>query len=625
MQFVLVAAAILCVCALPRLRAQFATGGDRLNGKCERITIPMCMDMKYNMTRMPNLVGHKSQREAEQQVVQFFALVQSGCSPLLNFFLCSMFAPMCTEQVDEILVIPACRSMCLEVKSKCEPVLHNFNFKWPNVLDCNKLPERSDKRHLCMEVPSHGVGREVGRFGGAIPGGFTQNSEWMRQVLQVLRGKTSTPAVPPFAAASSPLPPHQTCPDRFVHVSELPGNRTCAPRCNIDVYFRHEDKRFAEIWMVVWAALCFVSTSVTVVTFLIDTSRFRYPERPIIFLSMCYAIYSTAYVIRMVIGPNLVSCDRNSRQVEFLIQEGLESTWCIIVFLILYFFGMASSLWWVILTLTWFLAAGRKWGREAIQAMSSYFHLAAWAIPAIKTIIILTMRRVDGDELTGLCYVGGQNRGALLGFVLAPLLAYLLIGTFFILYGFICMFRIRNDLKQDGTNIRKLEKLMAKIGVFSVLYTVPATCVIGCYFYELQNADRWRYTAMSTNCRIIPSGPQAGQLDCSLDKSIPTVEVYMLKLFMSLVVGITSGMWIWSSKTIGSWSEFCARTFTRRRRKSNAPAYGQRLPPGGVVGLGSGCGVSGPNGKRVVYQKCATKPLPPAPAPTIASSHVSKV
>lgn len=38
--------------------------------------------------------------------------------------------------------------------------------------------------------------------------------------------------------------------------------------------------------------------------------------------------------------------------------------------------------------------------------------------------------------------------------------------------------------------------------------------------------------------------------DCTLEQSIPSVEIFMLKIFMSLVVGITSGMWIWSSKTV---------------------------------------------------------------------------
>ena len=50
------------------------------------------------------------------QVHEFIPLVHIGCSPLLKFFLCSLYAPMCTEQVDETLVIPACRAMCLQVK-----------------------------------------------------------------------------------------------------------------------------------------------------------------------------------------------------------------------------------------------------------------------------------------------------------------------------------------------------------------------------------------------------------------------------------------------------------------------------------------------------------------------------
>jgi frizzled protein 1/7 len=64
--------------------------------------------------------------------------------------------------------------------------------------------------------------------------------------------------------------------------------------------------------------------------------------------------------------------------------------------MVLYFFSMASSIWWVVLTLTWFLAAGLKWGHEAIEANSQYFHLAAWAVPAINTITLLAMGKVEG-------------------------------------------------------------------------------------------------------------------------------------------------------------------------------------------------------------------------------------
>ena len=51
--------------------------------------------------------------------------------------------------------------------------------------------------------------------------------------------------------------------------------------------------------------------------------------------------------------------------------------------------------------------------------------------------------QVDGDELTGLCYVGNQDINALTGFVLAPLFTYLVVGTSFLVAGFVSLFRIQ--------------------------------------------------------------------------------------------------------------------------------------------------------------------------------------
>lgn len=148
---------------------------------------------------------------------------------------------------------------------------------------------------------------------------------------------------------------------------------------------------------------------------------------------MCYNIYSIAYIVRLTVGREEDPAILKRQQNLFSFKEGLKNTGCAIIFLLMYFFGMASSIWWVILApLTWFLAAGLKWGHEAIEMHSSYFHIAAWAIPAVKTIVILIMRLVDADELTGLCYMGNQNLDALTGFVVAPLFTYLVIGTLFI-------------------------------------------------------------------------------------------------------------------------------------------------------------------------------------------------
>lgn len=84
--------------------------------QCEVIKIDMCSHLKYNMTRMPNFLGHTTQEEAIRELAPYSQLVNFfNCSQHIKFFLCSLFVPMCTQQLDGPLVIEVCRSMCLQV------------------------------------------------------------------------------------------------------------------------------------------------------------------------------------------------------------------------------------------------------------------------------------------------------------------------------------------------------------------------------------------------------------------------------------------------------------------------------------------------------------------------------
>lgn len=94
-------------------RSSARESGYAMPERCQRIEIPMCQDLPYNMTHMPNLAGHLTQREA-MQVHEFTPLVEYGCSPLLKFFLCSIYAPMCTEQVRDVI---ACA--CYQAQHGC--------------------------------------------------------------------------------------------------------------------------------------------------------------------------------------------------------------------------------------------------------------------------------------------------------------------------------------------------------------------------------------------------------------------------------------------------------------------------------------------------------------------------
>ncbi len=311
-------------------------------------------------------------------------------------------------------------------------------------------------------------------------------------------------------------------------------------------FFPPENRHFATFWLGVWSLLCLASTLVTVLTFLVDQKRFQYPERPIIFLSFCYLMISIGYVLRLCLGHEAIACD------GALVRQGSTGpAQCSLVFLLLYFFGMASSLWWVVLTVTWFLAAGLKWGSEAIARYSQFYHFAAWFLPGAKALLALTFSAVDGDNIGGLCYVGGTSLLHLRLFVLGPLCVYLLLGVFFLLSGFVSLFRIRSAIKAQGEAQKtdRLEKLMVRIGVFSVLYCLPAVLVIGCHFYEQHSREAWQ---RGHNCRPCPGSPEQ-------PLARPEYAIFMLKYFMSLVVGITSGFWVWTGKTLLSWRHFLRR------------------------------------------------------------------
>lgn len=252
--------------------------------------------------------------------------------------------------------------------------------------------------------------------------------------------------------------------------------------------------------------------------------------------------------------------------------HGTKNEGCTVVFMIIYFFYMAANIWWVLLTLTWYLAAGLKWGHEAIENNSQFFHLAAWVIPAVKTIAILVLTEVDGDELTGVCFVGLSSDTALRGFVLGPLFVYFFIGIFFLLSGFVSLFRVRSVLKGDGDKREKIEKLMIRIGVFSILYMVPAVTVLGCLFYEQANRSKWRKSwfeaYLHRNSRCIEVKEASSPCPPIVGDASPDFAVFLVKYLMFLIVGITSGFWVWSTKTLGSWRRLYTRLKTSKADNS---------------------------------------------------------
>ncbi|VEL43969.1 unnamed protein product, partial [Protopolystoma xenopodis] len=143
------------------------------------------------------------------------------------------------------------------------------------------------------------------------------------------------------------------------------GPPNCLAGCHAAAFAGRPDRRFVGFWLGLWAVLCALSSLATLATFLVHPARFTYPERPIVHLSACYLMLALGYLVRVGLGHEAVACDGAA------LRRGTTGpAVCSLVFLLTYLFGMAAAVWWVILTVTWFLAAGLKWGSEAISKYS---------------------------------------------------------------------------------------------------------------------------------------------------------------------------------------------------------------------------------------------------------------
>ncbi|XP_043278601.1 frizzled-4 [Venturia canescens] len=539
-----------------------------VEGACEPIRIEMCRGLGYNVTTMPNLVGHEIQGDADFTLQTFGPLIQYGCSAQLHLFLCSVYAPMCTEKVSS--PIGPCRGLCEQVRARCYPVLQGFGFPWPAALNCSKFPPENNHQHMCMEGPGEpGPVNPIQAIGGG-------NGPWGCSL---------------YAKSG-----------RYIFLNR---SGRCAPACEADILWSQRDKRLTEAWMVALVTLCLISALAGIFTFL--RPRYNQPtivstgESAIACVAFCHAAVGIGFVIRLAAGRIAVACTsavplhspdqvavlaQQQQQQQYLTQDGLGNPYCAVVFLLLYYFGNAASVWWVVLSGWWCIVA-RKWKRSSRssnlkedggfglqQGFATVGAVAAWGFPAAHTIAVLVTRDVDADELTGSCLVGQQSTRSLLLLVLGPQLVYLILGTMFILIGAtgLLLHRdsdpvmpglivnssqhtnplVRNrDASKSPADIYKRQKsLVTRIGVFACFYTFVMICLTGTLLYEWWGRDSWLRAPEPS------SGPKV--------PSRPLLPFFIFRLIVSLGGGAVAAAWIWWPK----FSDVCKKLTT-----CNQPPY----------------------------------------------------
>ena len=191
------------------------------------------------------------------------------------------------------------------------------------------------------------------------------------------------------------------------------------------------------------------------------------------------------------------------------------------------------------------------------------------------TITLVAARVVSADELTATCFIVRDENTpsflALLLGVILPLIVVLVVGVVFLIVGFVSMIRIRTFMRHGGKERESviLGKLMIRIGIFVTVYIIPATVVISCFIYELSSRPRWKTVRdTTTTCP-----------DCER----PNTAVFMVRILMFLLIGVLTGVWIWSRKTLNTWKSLPKRLQEKfgRCAEVGAPAS----TPGPVSGI----------------------------------------
>jgi len=539
--------------------------------ECEVIKVEKCVGIGYNYTGLPNFVGQDNQEDAVSQLMTFMPLIQVDCSSDLLFFLCSVFAPMCSEHVVDI--IGPCRSVCERVRESCAPILQQFGFPWPDAFDCSKFNERNDDNVMCMEggnwPPNQ---RRVTKPRGDLFSGF----ETVRPDPRMSREDSLSD----YAVVDCQ---HLSQPDKYVYVNR---SRSCALLCDEQRQFTSNEKHSADVTLAVVSAIGLLSTIITVVSFLFDIQRFRYPERLFIVMSVCYGMCSTAYMIRAIMGRKALACtpitgERIAQQPApdvrwVLAEDGLASTDCTVVFALIYYFSMAGTIWWVVLSLTWLISGVVGWNPKAIAKLGTIFHIIAWSFAATMTIIVLVRKQFVPNELIGMCQLcTGDVHSAATTFELAPLAIFFVIGMTSLVGGCVgrCLrasgsgqFIKKDSTPAELTSVKRAaedERAMRKIGLYCFLCSAPLAGLIACHVSYLVTAD----------VHVVTS-----HRSCST--SSPSVVLQLIQIFLGIVTSALVALWIiCSADTIRAWKHFFSVVFLRHYRRDSDVASSDGFRP----------------------------------------------
>lgn len=476
---------------------------DGTQASCQWVKVPMCSGVGYNYTTMPNIMGHQTQGDATEALKSMNNYLDSQCSPFLRLFVCSVFVPFCSEHLPG--AIRPCRTLCEDVKNDCSPVLQEIGYSWPEQLNCTNFPEAPE---LCMQPPKDG-GLEA-------------------TDIQIKHQVRLPPLLPPVLPPLLPPLLHETHLDQIVPSEKCPDNMIqygdeCLTICGSQSPDYTTEGRFkAEMWIAVWSVITLLLSIFSLFTFILQPKRFRWPARPILYLTSCGAISSSVALIRWIAGPYTCSGD------PMVLNRSYDSCICIGSALITTYFEIAYANWWLIFAYVWYLSAAREWSTEAIERISCRLHHYVWTSSLLPIIYVLLANAISFNTITGVCQLDSRLLTAVAALIVS-------VGGMLSILTTRALHRVKLTLLYSGSRPYKLDRLVYRLCVISFGICVSLLIALGAR--HMRSYSR-----------------QEQQSDSSSATGNLTTELVRIGGFCASAC--FASLWVVSAKTFRTWNKF---------------------------------------------------------------------
>ncbi|XP_042367605.1 smoothened homolog [Plectropomus leopardus] len=474
---------------------------------CEALKYNTCLGspLPYTHTSLILAEDSSTQEEAFEKLTMWSGLRNAPrCWSVIQPLLCAVYMPKCENGRVEL---PS-QSLCLATRRPCSIVDQERG--WPNFLKCDKFPV--------------GCSNEV------------------QKLKFNMSGQCEAPLVKTDIQSS--------------WYKDVEG---CGIQCD-NPLFTEEEHNDMHAYIAYFGTITLLCTFFTLATFLADWKNSnRYPAVILFYINACFFVGSIGWLAQFLDGAREEIVCKSDNTMRLGEPSSSETLSCVTIFIIVYYSLMSGVIWFVMLTYAWhtsFKALGTT--HQPLSGRTSYFHMVTWSIPFVLTVAILAIAEVDGDSVSGICFVGYKNYRYRAGFVLAPIGVVLVVGGYFLIRGVMTLFSIKSNhpglLSEKAAS--KINETMLRLGIFGFLAFGFVFITFGCHFYDFFNQAEWErsfreYVLCEANVTIA-SQTNKPIPECTI-KNRPSLMVEKINLFSMFGTGIAMSTWVWTKATILIW------------------------------------------------------------------------